>query len=100
MEIREEKVNITSLPEGYDASISGLEETFIIEVFGLSQDLATVQAANLEGKVDILDWAVSQGMEEPVPGFYTVEVDFGLPENVDILEPVTVVLHISKMEEE
>ena len=100
LEIREEKVNITSLPEGYDASISGLEETFIIEVFGLSKDLATVQAANLEGKVDILDWAVSQGMEEPVPGFYTVEVDFGLPENVDILEPVTVVLHISKMEEE
>ena len=99
LEIREEKVSIINLPEGYDASITGLEETFIIEVLGLSQDLATVQAANITGVVDIADWAASQGMEELVEGFYNVDVDFGLPEEVDMVQPVTVVLHISKMEE-
>lgn len=99
LEIREEKVNITNLPEGYDASITGLEETFIIEVLGLSQDLATVQAAKITGTVDIAEWMAGQGVEVPVEGFYTVEVDFGLPENVDLVDPVTVVLHISKMEE-
>ena len=98
-EIREEKVIIINLPEGYDASMTGLEETFIIEVLGLSQDLATVQAANITGVVDIADWAASQGMEELVEGFYNVDVDFGLPEEVDMVQPVTVVLHISKMEE-
>ena len=46
-----------------------------------------------------MEWAASQGMEEPVEGFYTVEVDFGLPADVDLADPVTVVLHISKMEE-
>ncbi|MBQ8596906.1 MAG: hypothetical protein IJ409_03870 [Lachnospiraceae bacterium] len=99
LELRGETVSITNLPEGYDASITGLEETFIIEVVGLSQDLAAVQAANITGRVDILEWAASQGMEEPVEGFYTVEVDFGLPDDVDLADPVTVVLHISKMEE-
>lgn len=99
LEIREEKVGVTNLPEGYNASISGLEETFIIELIGLSEDLATIQADHLTGKVDVLAWAESQGMEEPAEGFYTVEVDFGLPHDVDIAEPVTVMLHISKMEE-
>lgn len=99
LELRGETVSITGLPEGYNASITGLEETFIIEVIGLSQDLAQVQAANIAGRVDIMEWAASQGMEEPVEGFYTVEVDFGLPADVDLADPVTVVLHISKMEE-
>lgn len=99
LEIREEKVSITNLPQGYDASISGLDETFVIELIGLSQDLATIQADHVTGKVDILEWAESQGMDEPVEGFYTVEVDFGLPHDVDIADPVMVVLHISKMEE-
>lgn len=99
LEIREEKVSIANLPQGYDASISGLDETFVIELIGLSQDLATIQADHVTGKVDILEWAESQGMDEPVEGFYTVEVDFGLPHDVDIADPVMVVLHISKMEE-
>lgn len=99
LEIREEKVSIANLPQGYDASISGLDETFVIELIGLSQDLATIQADHVTGKVDILEWTESQGMDEPVEGFYTVEVDFGLPHDVDIADPVMVVLHISKMEE-
>lgn len=99
LEIREEKVSIANLPQGYDASISGLDETFVIELIGLSQDLATIQADHVTGKIDILEWAESQGMDEPVEGFYTVEVDFGLPHDVDIADPVMVVLHISKMEE-
>lgn len=100
LEIRGEKVRITNLPEGYDASISGLEESFIIEAIGLSRDVAGLQASNISGTVDIEKWMKSQGMNEPVPGYYTVEVDFGLSNNVVLLEPVTVTLHISKLEEE
>ena len=100
MEIREEKVKVTNLPEGYNASIAGLEESFIIEVIGLSQNIATLQAANMSGVVDIEAWMKEQDMREPEPGYYTVEVDFGLQENVRLLEPVTVTLHISVAEEE
>lgn len=99
LEIREEKVRIVNLPEGYNASISGLEESFIIEVTGLSRDVAGLQASSIFGTVDIEEWMRSQGMEEPVPGYYTVEVNFGLPDDVTLQEPVVVTLHISEKEE-
>ena len=99
LEIREDKVRITNLPEGYNASISGLEGSFVIEVIGLSQDVSTIQANNIAGTVDIQEWMNRQGMTEPEPGYYTVEVDFGLSDRVSLLEPVTVTLHISKKDE-
>ncbi|MDO4463416.1 MAG: CdaR family protein [Bacillota bacterium] len=100
LQVREERVQIINLPEGYDASITGLEETFIIEIIGLSRDVATLQASNISGTIDIKDFTQERDMTDPEPGFYTVEVDFGLPDNVSLLEPVTVTLHISKSEEE
>ncbi len=100
LEIRGEKVQITNLPEGYNASISDLGETFTIEVVGLSRDVATLQAANISGTVDIARWMQEGGMTEPEPGYYTVEVDFGLSEEVHLREPVTVLLHISQQEQE
>lgn len=100
MEIRGEKVRITNLPEGYDASISGLEETFIMEIRGLEKDINPVQASGISGTVDIERWMQQRGADSPEPGFYTVPVDFGLPEEVELVRPVNVTLHISEVEEE
>ncbi len=100
LEIRGEKVRISNLPEGYNASISELGESFVIEAVGLSRDVATLQAADISGTVDIGKWMQDGGMSEPQPGYYTVEVDFGLPEGVTLREPVTVTLHISELEQE
>lgn len=100
LEISGEQIEIINCPEGYKSNIPDLEETFDIEIIGLSQDISALQAFNVDGSVDITQWAVSQGIEEIVDGFYTLEVDFGLPENVDLLEPVSVVLHIWKVEEQ
>lgn len=99
LEIRGERVRISNIPEGYQASISELDESFVIEVIGLSRDVAALQAQNIAGTVDVEKWMLETGMEEPQPGFYTVEVDFGLPEDVRLREAVTVTLHISEPEE-
>ena len=99
LEIREERVRITNIPEGYNASISGLEESFVIEVIGLSQDVNALQARNISGVVDIQKWMQEQEMEHPQEGYYTVPVDFNLPDNVVLRDAVTVMLHISEMEE-
>ncbi len=99
LEIREERVRVTNIPEGYNASISELEESFTIEVVGLSEDVNALQARNMSGVVDVQRWMQEQGMENPEPGYYTVAVDFGLPENVSLREPITVMLHISEPEE-
>lgn len=100
LEIRGERVRITNLPEGYDASISDLGESFIIEVVGLTGQVAGLQASGISGVVDIEAWMQNNGMTEPEPGYYTVEVDFNLPEGVYLRPPVTVMLHISELEEE
>ena len=99
LEIREERVRITNLPDGYEASISGLEESFIIEAVGLSRDVAGLQASSISGTVDIQEWMRARGLEEPEPGFYTVNVDFGLPEDVTLRNPIEVTLHITEQEE-
>lgn len=100
LEIRGERVQMQNIPEGCVASISTLDESFIIEVIGLSRDVGTLQAQNITGVVDVEKWMQETGMEEPQPGFYTVEVDFGLPEGVRLREAVTVTLHISEPEEQ
>lgn len=100
LEIRGERVRMTNVPEGYHVSISELDESFVIEVIGLSRDVATLQAGNITGTVDVENWMQESGMEEPQPGFYTVEVDFGLPEGVALRNKVTVMLHISEPEEQ
>lgn len=100
LEIRGERVRMANVPEGYQVSISELDESFVIEVVGLSRDVATLQAADISGTVDVAKWVQESGMEEPQPGFYTVEVDFGLPENVALRDAVTVMLHISEPEEQ
>lgn len=100
LEIRGERVRMINVPENCEASISELDESFTIEVVGLSRDVGTLQAANISGTVDVAGWMQESGMETPQSGFYTVEVDFGLPENVSLREPVTVMLHISESEQE
>lgn len=99
LEIREERVRVTNIPEGYNATIAGLEESFVIEVIGLSRDVAALQAGSISGVIDIQKWMQQEGMETPEEGYYTVNVDFGLPSGVTLLEPVEVSLHISKKEE-
>ncbi|MBD5471380.1 MAG: hypothetical protein HDR20_00255 [Lachnospiraceae bacterium] len=100
LEIRGERVQMTNIPEGCVASISELDESFIIEVIGLSRDVGTLQAQNITGTVDVAKWMRETNMDEPQPGFYTVEVDFGLPDDVRLRETVTVTLHISEPEEQ
>ena len=99
IEMRESRIHVTNLPDGFTASISGVEETFIIEVIGLAQDLSEVQASSLEGTVDINDLMEKFSLEELQEGFYTMEVSFGLPDDVRLLEPVEVVVHISAKQE-
>ena len=99
IEMRESRIHVTNLPDGFTASVSGVEETFIIEVIGRAQDLSEVQASSLEGTVDINDLMEKFSLEELQEGFYTMEVSFGLPDDVRLLEPVEVVVHISAKQE-
>lgn len=100
LEVDPEKIEVTSIPEGYRATIGELEEGTEIEVIGLSSDISGLHAGDIKGTVDIARWMEAENMAEPVEGFYQVEIDFGLPGNVTLLEPVMVTMHLSKIQEE
>ena len=99
LELRSSKIHVTNLPDGFTASISGVEETFTIEAIGLEQDLSEVQASSLEGTIDVNDLMEKFNLEQLQEGFYNMEVNFGLPGDVRLLEPVEVVVHISAKQE-
>ena len=41
----------------------------------------------------------AENMTAPLEGYYQVEIDFGLPDDVTITEPVKVTMHLSKLED-
>ncbi len=99
LEIRGERVEVTNVPVGYRATIPEFEENIKIEVRGLSEDISALRSADMRGYVDVGKWMQEENMTEPVEGYYQVEIDFGLPGDVTLKEPVEVMMHISKVEE-
>lgn len=96
LELKDSSIRVTNLPDGYEASISGVEETFVIELIGLSGELSHYQANSMTGIIDVEDIIKNYQMDELTEGFYNMEVDFGLSEQVRMLEPIEVIVHISK----
>ncbi len=99
LKVNPENIEVINVPEGYRATLGELEENTEIEVIGLSSDVSGLREAELKGTVDIVEWMEAESMAEPVDGYYQVEIDFGLPQNVTVLEPVMVVMHLSKIQE-
>ncbi len=99
LRVNPENIEVTNIPQGYRATIGEVEENTEIEVIGLSSDVSGLRESDLRGTVDIVKWMEAENMTEPIEGYYQVEIDFGLPENVTILEPVMVVMHLSEIQE-
>lgn len=94
--VKSDRIKVINVPEGCKATMEELEETTSIEFVGLSEDIAELRANAIDGYIDIQRWMIEEGMEEPVEGYYEIEVDFSLADNVTLKEPVTVMVHLSK----
>ena len=97
--VRGDSVDVVNVPEGYRATIEELEENIDIGVQGFAADVSGIRGADLKGRVDILKWMADEDMAEPIEGYYQVEVDFGLPDEVEVIRPLTVMMHLSKVED-
>lgn len=92
-------IKLTNIPEGYKATIF-LEEDTILELIGLSADLAMASKSNIEPTLDVTEWKMKQGIDVVEDGFYNATVTFTLPGKVKVLDPITATLHIEKIVEE
>jgi len=93
------EVELINVPEGFRATVAEIEDGTTIDVIGLSRDVSAIRANELKATFDILKWMEEQEMEEAVDGYYNVEIDFGLGDNVTVLEPLVLVLHLSEITE-
>ncbi|MCR5501376.1 MAG: hypothetical protein K6F53_00035 [Lachnospiraceae bacterium] len=99
--ITTEDIRITSVPEGYHASLS-VEEGTMLELIGLSDTLQSLTKQGIDPVIDLAAFAASQNMapEAPEEGFFTAEVNFTLPPGVSVLDRIYATIHIVKDEEE
>lgn len=94
-----ENLEAVNVPDGFIATLDEVQEGTRIEVLGLESELSGIHESTLRGRVDIGAWMASQGMTEPVDGYYQMEVDFGLPERVTVTEPLILLVHLSEVQD-
>lgn len=92
-------IDVINVPNDMKATIAvddGSNATFS----GLTKDLANINLNTLSPYVDVKQWMESQDMDDVEEGFYTANVEFSLPNNVKVVEPLKAVLHIVKIKDE
>lgn len=99
LEVQGDRIEVINVPEGYKAVIPQFEENVRIEVHGLSKDISDLRSADMRGYIDVSKWMRDENITEPTEGYYQVEIDFGLSDDVTIVEPVKVTMHLIKLED-
>ncbi len=97
--MKENRIKVTNLPEGYKATFSGIEEEAEVTLIGLKKNLDTVHVSDVSGEIDVEKMMADRNMEKVSEGFYTAEVDLNIGNGISILEPLEVTLHITALEE-
>lgn len=96
--VRESNVQLVNVPEGFTGKTIELDEPFRLNLIGLTDELNPVTSNSLQGTVDIEKLVTDREMGELEAGYYTVEVSFDLSENITILEPMEITVHITEDE--
>lgn len=99
--LSDEDINVVNVPAGYIATIA-IDADSMLELRGLSTDLAPLNKNNIMPTVDVAVWMNKQGVTvaELEDGFYNTTVGVTVPARVKNDNPVSVVLHISKPAEQ
>ncbi|MCD7725461.1 MAG: hypothetical protein LUI12_07935 [Clostridiales bacterium] len=77
-----EDIQITGVPEGYEAAITEPEETCEIVLMGLASELNTVSVSELETTVDLAAWLEEEELEELSRGSYWMPVTVSVGEEI------------------
>ncbi|MCM1027530.1 MAG: CdaR family protein [Roseburia sp.] len=86
-------------PEGYEMEILEPEEQpYELTIIGLEAAVAAVAEDTVRGTADLEDWMSEEEISDPGNHTYRIPVTFSLPENVEIRQEVTVMVHFYKAE--
>ncbi|MBO5474472.1 MAG: hypothetical protein J6A08_11935 [Lachnospiraceae bacterium] len=94
-----EDINITGIPEGYEATITEPEDTCDITLVGLASELDAIAMEEIEATADVASWFESEEMEEPDRGNYWIPITITVAdETVSLGDEVLVRVHITEAE--
>lgn len=99
LKVGKESVEIVNAPAGFRTSLEEIGDDAKITIIGLSADVTAVREGELRGSVDIQKWMEEEGMEKATDGYYNIEVDFNLSDDLTLLEPYVILVHLSEITE-
>ncbi len=82
IELNSTRIKVINLPDGYEASVRGLDETVELTLTGLKEQLDKVKADELNGYIDMQAYMTEENIEKLSEDSYPVSVTFELPEGV------------------
>lgn len=95
-----ENITVSGVPEGMEAEITTVADTYDITVSGLERDVSVLRDNTVTGVLDLGKWMEDNGVEELTPGNYTIPVTFNLSENITIENDVNIHIRLKEQEAE
>lgn len=98
--IPQSNIAVVNLPEGFDWGFAEEAETYRLRISGLDDLVSAVDAASIQGTIDISRWMTEKNIRELTTGTHEIAASFVLPEGVNSGREVTVKINIVRLEEE
>lgn len=95
-----ENITVSGVPEGMEAEITTVADTYDITVSGLERDVSVLRDNTVTGVLDLGKWMEDNSVEELTPGNYTIPVTFNLSENITIENDVNIHIRLKEQETE
>lgn len=85
-----ENISVTGVPDGMEAEITSTAEEYNITVSGLSRDVSVLHDSSVTGILNLTQWMEDNGVEELIPGTYTIPVTFNLAEDITVVPDINI----------
>lgn len=85
-----ENISVTGVPDGMEAEITSTPEEYNITVSGLSRDVSILHDSSVTGILNLTQWMEDNGVEELTPGTYTIPVTFNLAEDITVTPDINI----------
>ena len=82
LQISTKKIKILNVPEGFTATLKGIDDTINIKVTGIKTVVDSINQEGINGTVDISKMMMDESIETLKAGSYSVPVSFDLPEKI------------------
>lgn len=98
IQISEEQIVVSGIPEGMVFSYEPPEQTYRLTVSGLNDVISALNVADVSCVVDVAEWMEEEEMHKLVPGTYVIPVKVTLPKDITVVSELFVRLEIEEEE--